>query len=232
MTRANIKHMVMGHRGKWMLIFCVSLALVLSGCGGSGDEATQEPEAGAPAEAVTEENTDDAATETGEESVDEGAEPGELAATKVTVESTNGAYADREPINWDSLGSQAAFVSGTFGTTSVNIYIANFETNEKLKDYKPGDGEAMLHFPIHIKGDGNDVPIETGVYDLIRDAESVRFVEPKIVLNGSAVQISVHSLTLADFEITAVSHDSISGTFNIEEKWTKMSGEFTVPIIR
>jgi hypothetical protein len=130
------------------------------------------------------------------------------------------------------LGSQAASVSGSFGSTSVNIYIANFETNEALKDYKPGDGEAMLHFALRIRGEGNSVPIETGVYDLKSYDESDLYVAPKIVLNGTAVQISVHELTVADFEITAISDDSISGTFNIEEKWTKMSGEFTVPIVR
>jgi len=196
--------------------------LFSAGCSGSADQG----------ETPTEGNTNDIATETGEESGDEATEPGEAAATRVTVESTNGAYAEREPISWDSLGSQAAFVSGSYGSTSVNIYIANFETNESLKDYKPGDGEAMLHFALRIRGDGNDVPIETGAYDLRSYDESDLYVAPKIVVNGSAVQISVHDLTVADFEITAISDDSISGTFNIEEKWTKMSGEFSVPIIR
>ena len=86
-----------------MVMFFASLFLI-SGCGTSGEpSSTADPETEAPAA-----NTEDPAEEPADEPQPAGDCP---AATSVSVESTNGAYADREPISWDNLGSQSAYVS-------------------------------------------------------------------------------------------------------------------------
>lgn len=211
----------------WLLAFTIVILFaalfLISGCGTSGEPAnTADAEAEAPA-ANTEKPT--------EETEDEPKPAGDCpAVTSVSVESTNGAYADREPISWDTLGSQVAYVSRSTGSAAVSVCIANFETSENLKTVALGDGQAVILFSMRVRSEGSAVPIQTGIYDLISFDDSDLYVAPTIRLSGgSAVQISIHNLTVSEFEITAVTDKEICGKFNIDEKWTKMSGEFRVP---
>ncbi len=177
------------------------------------------------------ENTDQPAYQNNEQPSDETEVPGNCpAATRVLIESSNGAYADREPLSWDNPGSQEAHVSRSYGTASVNIYIANFNTTESLKDYKPEEGQAILNFALRIRSEGEAVPLQTGIYDLLSYDDSDLFVTPKIILSGgSTVQISTNNINSAEFEITSITETEICGVFNIDEKWTRMDGEFRVP---
>jgi len=186
-----------------MVMFFAALFL-FSGCGASDEPPnTADPETESPA-------TDN--------------------VTSVSVESTNGAYAEREPISWDTLGSQAAYVNRSTGNAGVSVCIANFETSEDLKTVALGDGQAVIVFSMRVRAEGPAVPIQTGIYDLMSFDDSDLYVAPTIRLSGgSAVQISIHNLTVAEFEITSVTDEEICGKFNIDEKWTKMSGEFRVP---
>jgi hypothetical protein len=205
-----------------MAILFTALFL-FSGCGSSG-----EPSSAADTEAeVPAESTENPTEESGAEPQPTGDCP---AVTKVSVESTNGAYADREPISWDTLGSQAAYVSRSTGSAAVSVCIANFETSEDLKTVALGDGQAVIVFSMRVRAEGTAVPIQTGIYDLMSFDNSDLYVAPTIRLSGgSAVQISIHNLNVAEFEITSVTDNEICGKFNIDEKWTKMSGEFRVP---
>jgi len=211
----------------WFLVFTMVMffaALFLfSGCGASDEPPnTADPETESPAT----DNEDPA-----EEPADEPQPAGDCpAVTSVSVESTNGAYAEREPISWDTLGSQAAYVNRSTGNAGVSVCIANFETSEDLKTVALGDGQAVIVFSMRVRAEGPAVPIQTGIYDLMSFDDSDLYVAPTIRLSGgSAVQISIHNLTVAEFEITSVTDEEICGKFNIDEKWTKMSGEFRVP---
>lgn len=211
----------------WLLVFTMVIIFaalfLISGCGASGEPSnTADAEAEAPA-ASSENPT--------EEPKDGSQSAGDCpAVTSVSVESTNGAYSEREPISWGSPGSQAAYVSRSTGSAAVSVCIANFETSENLKTVALGDGQAVILFSMRVRAEGPAVPIQTGIYDLMSFDDSDLYVAPTIRLSGgSAVQISIHNLTVAEFEITAVTDKEICGKFNIDEKWTKMSGEFRVP---
>ncbi len=214
-------------QGNCLLAFTIVIlfaALFLfSGCGASDEpQNTADPEAEAPAA-----NTEDPVEEPADEPQPAGDCP---AVSSVSVESTNGAYADREPISWDTLGSQTAYVSRSTGNAGVSVCIANFETSENLKTVALGDGQAVVLFSMRVRAEGPAVPIQTGIYDLMSFDDSDLYVAPTIRLSGgSAVQISIHNLTVAEFEITSITDEEICGKFNIDEKWTKMSGEFRVP---
>lgn len=216
------------------LVLIVLLTLVTA-CGGPAESPpageTDDPAQSPPAEDEEEPVGDEPA----EEEPAEGAEPsGDCpAATAVEVASTNGAYASREPISWDSIGTQEAYVDGSMGSTTVNIYIANFSTQESLKGFKPEeDSQAILHFALRIRGEGNEVPVEMGEYNLKNYDESDLHVTPKIVLSGgSALQISTHDIESSEFIVTSVTATEICGTFSVDEKWTQMSGAFKVPIV-
>ena len=173
----------------WLLTFTMVILIaalfLISGCGASDEPPnTADPEAEAPAA-----NTEDPAEELADEPQPAGVCP---AVTNVSVESTNGAYADREPISWDTLGSQAAYVSRSTGNAGVSVCIANFETSENLKTVALGDGQAVIVFSMRVRAEGPAVPIQTGIYDLMSFDDSDLYVAPTIRLSdGSAVQISI-----------------------------------------
>lgn len=217
---------------KMGLIFtavALTLAIGLSAACGSPAPANTEP----AAEATQATEAPAAEPEATEAPAEEPAQPaGDCpAATSVSIESTNGAYADREPISWSSLGAQEAYVSRSFGTTTLSICIANFETSENLKDAALSDGQAVLVLFARVRGEGNEVPITAGDYAM-KDADNNDLhVTPTIRLSGgSTLQFSVHEMDVSDFEITSITDSEVCGKFEIVEKWTKASGEFKVPI--
>lgn len=212
-----------------LIILIVALLSIFSIACGSQESATQETQASeqpAAEETTTSAQTEE--TEAAEETIAETA--GECpAATSVSVESTNGAYADHMPISWDSIGSQSAILSHSTNNTGVFIYIANFETSENLKDVELSDGQAVLQFTLNVVGQGDPVPVSVGSYNVKEWVDN--YVSAGIRLSGgTTVSISTSSVSTGDFEITSVTDTEICGKFNIDEKWTKMSGEFKVPI--
>lgn len=212
-----------------MVVMLIVLMTLVTACGEDNADTPQADETDSPAETPPEQGEAGEAEEPsgGDESA--GDCPG---ATSVQVSSTNGAYQSREPIDWNNLGTQEAYVDSSTGTTTVNIYIANFTTSESLKGYKPDDGEAVLHFALRIRGEGNEVPVEMGEYNLKDYDSSDLHVTPKILLSGgSSLQISTHDINSSEFFVTGLSDTLICGTFAVDEKWTEMSGAFVVPIV-
>lgn len=225
---------------KWSIILTVMMVAVVASssfacASASTDTAqTKAAEEAAPAEEAASATEAEAEVEATEAPAEEVVQPaGDCpAATSVSVESTNGAYADRMPISWDSLGAQAAYVTNTTNNTAVAVYIANFDTSENLKDAALGDGQAMIYFSIRVRGEGDPVAVETGVYAMRDYDNNDLYVEPSIKLSGTTVKLSVHELNVEEFEITSITDTEICGNFTIDEKWTKMSGEFKVPIVK
>ena len=194
----------------------------------TGSPAAEETTTSAQEEGTEALNETTADTEASEEATAETA--GECPdATSVSIESTNGAYSDHMPISWDSIGSQSANLSHSTNNTGVFIYIANFETSENLKDVELSDGQAVLQFTLTVTGQGDPVPVSLGSYNVKEWVDN--YVNIGIRLSGgTTVSISNASVNTGDFEITSVTDTEICGKFNIDEKWTKMSGEFKVPI--
>lgn len=219
-----------------MAVVLVVLMILTTACGGSttvvpSASATKaSTETSPPENEVTTPPTESETTEPANADENAGDCPD---ATSVSIASTNGAYASRQPIGWNNIGTQEAYVSRSYGTTSVDIYIANFTTSEGLKKYKPSDGESVLHFQLRIRGEGNEVAIEIGEYNLKDYDASDLHVTPKILLSGgSALQISTHDINSSEFVVTGLSDTQICGTFNVDEKWTQMSGTFVVPFVK
>lgn len=150
-------------------------------------------------------------------------------ATSATVESTNGAYTDNMPISWDSIGSQSASLSHSTNNTAVFIYIANFETSENLEDVVLSDGQAVIQFTLTVPGEGDPVPVTIGKYNVKEWIDNYVNIGIRLT-GGTTLTISSTDTSTGDFEITSVTDTEICGKFNIDEKWTKMSGEFKVPI--
>ena len=212
----------------FIILIIASLSIFSVACG-SQESAIQETQASEqPAAEDTTTSAQAAETEAPEETAAETA--GECpAATSVSVESTNGAYSDHMPISWDSMGSQSANLSHSTNNTGVFIYIANFETSENLKDVELSDGQAVIQFTLTVTGQGDPVPVSVGSYNVKEWVDN--YVNIGIRLSGgTTVSISSSDVSTGDFEITSVTDTEICGKFNIDEKWTKMSGEFKVPI--
>jgi hypothetical protein len=212
------------------LVLIISIIAALAGFSiACGNQETVQEET-----QMTEEQVEETATveTTAEETV---AEPttedagGCPAATSVSVESTNGAYADRMPISWDVIGSQAANLSHSTNNTAVFIYIANFETSENLKDVSLSDGQSVIQFTVTVKGEGDPVPVSLGTYNVKEWVDN--YVSAGIRLTGgTTLTIASASVSSGDFVITSVTDTEICGKFSIDEKWTKMSGDFKVPV--
>lgn len=220
-----------------MAVVLIVLMILTTACGGSTTVVPSDSATKAAAETSPPEN-EVTTTPATESETNEPANADENTGdcpdtTSVTIASTNGAYESRQPIGWDNIGTQEAYVSRSYGTTSVDIYIANFTTSEGLKSYKPNDGESILHFQLRIRGEGNEVAIELGEYNLKDYDASDLHVTPKILLSGgSALQISTHDIASSEFVVTGISDTQICGTFNVDEKWTQMSGTFVVPFVK
>ncbi|MDD3777260.1 MAG: hypothetical protein PHN32_06610 [Actinomycetota bacterium] len=225
-----------------LVIFVIAvLAVFAAACGNSSTSTAQtaspvqetEPE-------ITSEQTEAAEPETMVEETEPAEEPapeevqesGECpSSTTVSVESTNGAYADRAPISWDLIGTQAATISNSTNNTGLFIYIANFETSENLKDVALSDGQAVLQFTVNVVGEGDPVPVSLGSYNVKEWVDNYASASIRLT-GGTTLSVSTADTTIGEFEITSVTDTEVCGKFNIEEKWTKMSGEFKVPIMQ
>ncbi|UNC92326.1 hypothetical protein [Candidatus Contubernalis alkaliaceticus] len=144
----------------------------------------------------------------------------------IKVESTNGAYKNAEPLNWNQVGTQNAHVEKYSNYSACFVYIANFETTEVLRDVALEEGQAVAYFVLTLPPESDP---EAGSYDYFGASGPYRVSQVTIRLpGGTNINLSPASMTTAEMEVTEVMDSTISGRFNIEEKWTQMSGEFQV----
>ena len=149
------------------------------------------------------------------------------------MESTNGAYVDAGEISWNELGTQVGEIDYFIGMTTVFIYIATYDVAEDdIYNATVPEGEAILYFVATIQKEGDEIPLETGIYDLTKFQGDVpKTAEMGIKLSGgTTVQLDKFKTTISEFEIINITDTEISGIFNIEENWTKASGEFKVAL--
>jgi len=193
------------------IFFVVAITAVLfSGCGSE-----------TPGEDVTE-AVDNTAVE---ETVPTVAAP--LVDVAVSLESTNGAYTSADPIDWSEILTQQAQFSEFTDNSVCTIFIANFETEENLRTVELQPGQAVVYFTL--SQPVLDVPA-VGIYDITTSGAEFSGTASVRVAGGSTVTLSQSATTVGELEILAATPHFVTGTFNIEERWTTMSGAFEAPV--
>jgi hypothetical protein len=199
-----------------MLFVLALVAVLFSGCGSEtpGEDA---------AEAV-----DNAVAEG--EAVEETIPIIEAPQVEVAVilESTNGAYTAVDPIDWSEILTQQVQFSEFTDNSVCTIFMANFETEENLRTVELQPGQAVLYFVL--TQPAGSVPV-AGVFDLTAmDVDFGGTVSIRVA-GGSTVTLSQPATTVGELEILAVTPESVTGIFNVEERWTTASGAFQAEII-
>jgi len=200
------------------MLFVLALAAVLfSGC---GSETPGEDAAEAVDNVVEEQGT------AAEETIPVVETP--QVEVAVILESTNGAYTAVDPIDWSEILTQQAHFSEFTDNSVCTIFMANFETEENLRTVELQPGQAVLYFVL--TQPAGSVPV-AGVYDLtVMDVDFSGTASIRVA-GGSTVTLSQSATTAGELEILAVTPESVTGTFNVEERWTSMSGAFEAEIL-
>lgn len=199
-----------------VLLFLAISLVILSGCSGE------------PAQEVTSETVTPSIEEevVPEEAIEEEIEIAVIEA-HATVESTNGGYPD-PAIDWTSIVTQQAKVLELSHYSICTILIANFETTEYLKTVDLEEGQAVIYFTL--TQPTVSIPV-AGVYDLtVSDGEFTGSASIRVA-GGTTISFSSSNIDVAEVEITGVTADAVTGAFNVQERWTTMTGEFQAPII-
>ncbi len=185
------------------------------------------------------EQAEQVVTEQAEGTVDESAEAADDAAEASTpvvvpveataeVQSTNGAYTNLEvPVDWSHIGAQQAFVEKFTGYGTCRIFIANFDTDENLKTMAREPGQGIIKFTLRLPADSDPL---VGTYDLTTTGSDFTGEAGVMVTGGSTISFSTSSMTGAFLEITSVTDDMVTGTFQAQDNWTTISGAFQAEI--
>lgn len=156
--------------------------------------------------------------------------------TKVTVTSTNGAWPKENAPDFGAPRA-IAFKDSSVGNASVVVVLTNYDfAPTTLAEYRkrtspePGQGRIELGLVRQRQvAPGETLEFVAGTYDPTKyqgQAEmtgSVRIA----VTGGTSLSFSQPTGTI---EVTSATADSISGTFDIKDKWTQLSGEFSAPV--
>lgn len=146
----------------------------------------------------------------------------------VTLESTNGGYTDAEAIDWSTIVTQQAKVVEFSDHSICTVLLANFETEENLKTVELEPGQAVVYFTLNQSAES--VPV-AGVYDLtVSDGDFTGSAGIRVA-GGVTVMISMSNIITGELEITHVSSEAATGSFDVQDSWTAISGEFQAPII-
>jgi hypothetical protein len=164
------------------------------------------------------------------------AAPAPAGVTKVTVTSTHGAWPKENAPDFGAPRA-IAFKDSSVGNASVFVAITNYdfapatraEFNKRTSP-EPGQGRIELVLTRQKQvAPGETLEFVVGMYDPTKyQGQAEMTGSAKIaVTGGTALQFSQPTGTI---EVTSVTADSISGTFDIKDKWTQLSGEFSAPL--
>jgi len=144
------------------------------------------------------------------------------------VQSTNGGYAGLEvPIDWSHIGAQQAFVDKFTSGSTCRIFIANFDTDESLRNIAREPGQGIIKFTLSLPPDSDPL---VGTYDLTCTGSEFTGEAGVMVTGGSTISFSTSSMTEGVVEITSVTDDMVAGTFQAQDNWTAISGAFQAEI--
>jgi hypothetical protein len=208
--------------GNQFAAIILGLMLLVLACGGEQAETGEavSEQADETAGEVTETTDDQVETITAEAVV-----PVEARAV---VESTNGGYTNLEvPVDWSSIGAQQAFVEKYATGSTCRIFIANFDTDENLNTIAREPGQGIIKFTLSLPPDSDPL---VGTYDLTCTGSEFTGEAGVMVTGGSTISFVASSMTGAAVEITSVSEDMITGTFQAADNWTSIEGAFQAEI--
>lgn len=214
--------------------FILALMLMAPACGGDQAEevVTDQPE-GTVNEAV--DTPDDSGETDVVETTDDSGETDAVepeavipAEAMAEVESTNGAYTNLEvPIDWSSIGTQQVLVDKLTSGSICRIFIANFNTDEGLNSIAREPGQGIIKFTLDLPPDSDPL---VGTYDLTCTGSEFTGEASVMVTGGSTIQFATSSMTDGVLEITSVTDDMVTGTFQAQDNWTTISGAFQAEI--
>jgi hypothetical protein len=156
--------------------------------------------------------------------------------TNVTISSTHGAWPKENAPDFGAPKA-IAFRSSSVGNASVVVAITNYdfapatraEFNKRTSP-EPGQGRIELWLTRQKQvAPGETLEFAAGMYDPTKGQGQAEMTgSAKIaVTGGTSLSLSQPTGTI---EVTSVTADSISGKFDVKDKWTQLSGEFSAPL--
>ena len=156
--------------------------------------------------------------------------------TKVTVTSTNGGWPKEKAPDFASPRA-IAFKDSSVGIASVVVVLTNYDfAPTTMAEYRkrtspePGQGRIELGLVRQKQvAPGETLEFVAGMYDPTKyqgQAEMTSSVAI-VVTGGTSLSLSQPTGTI---EVTSLTADSISGKFDVRDKWTQLSGEFHAPL--
>ncbi len=156
--------------------------------------------------------------------------------TKATVASTNGAYPTADLPDWSAVKA-VAFKDSSVGNASVVVVLSTYELPaanraEFSKLSSPEKGQARLELWLVRQkqvAPGENLELAAGMYDPTKPQGQAEMTSSVAIAlpGGSSLSFSQPQGTI---EVTSVTADSISGKFDVKDKWTRISGEFSAPL--
>lgn len=162
--------------------------------------------------------------------------PAPAGVAKVTLSSTHGAWPKEKAPDFGAARA-IAFKDSSVGNANVVIAITNYDfpaanRAEFSRRTSPEPGQCRIELGLVRQkkvAPGETLEFVAGMYDPTKyqgQAEmtgSVRIA----VTGGTSLSFSQPQGTI---EVTSVTADSISGKFDLKDKWTQLSGEFSAPL--
>ncbi len=156
--------------------------------------------------------------------------------TKVAVTSTHGAWPTADVPDF-SAAKAVAYKDSSVGNASVVVVLSTYEfpaanRAEFSKRTSPEKGQARIELWLTRQkqvAPGENLEFAAGMYDPTKaqgQAEMTSSAEIAIT-GGTSLTFSQPQGTI---EVTSVTADSISGKFDVKDKWTQISGEFSAPL--
>jgi hypothetical protein len=156
--------------------------------------------------------------------------------TKATVASTNGAYPTADLPDWSAVKA-VAFKDSSVGNASVVVVLSTYELPaanraEFSKLSSPEKGQARLELWLVRQkqvAPGENLEFAAGMYDPTKPQGQAEMTSSVAIAltGGSSLSFSQPQGTI---EVTSLTADSISGKFDVKDKWTQVSGEFSAPL--
>ena len=162
--------------------------------------------------------------------------PAPAGVTKVTVTSTHGAWPKENAPDFGAAKA-VAFKDSSVGNANVVVVLSTYDfpaanRAEFSKRTSPEKGQARMELWLTRQkqvAPGETLEFAAGMYDPTKPQGQVEMTSSVsiAVTGGTSLSFSQPQGTI---EVTSVTADSISGKFDVKDKWTQVSGEFSAPL--